>query len=79
MQDEFGVPWRLSVESITLRDAIVMSAIILAIALLDRKCKQNKWIRRIVVVTDGRNPMDTADIEHIVKEIQNQGIQIVIL
>lgn len=58
-------------------DAI--SAIILAIQMIIQQCKKLKYIRKIVLVTNGRGPMDTSMSDEIVKKVQADGINLVIL
>ncbi|KAI5304600.1 ATP-dependent DNA helicase II subunit 2 [Ascosphaera pollenicola] len=60
-------------------DGDTISAIILAIAMIEQKCKRLKYIRRIVLVTDGRSPMDTSDLDSIADKIRSEGIELVML
>jgi ATP-dependent DNA helicase 2 subunit 2 len=61
------------------RDAV--SALILAIDLIIKHCKQNKWIRKIVLVTNGLGHIDTdpENAKEIVKKINSDGIDVVVL
>lgn len=56
-----------------------ISAIILAIQMIIQQCKKLKYIRKIVLVTNGRGPMDTSMLEEIVKKIQADNIELVVL
>lgn len=56
-----------------------ISSIILAIEMIVRFCKKLKYKRRIVLVTNGKNPMDSGDLEHIVSKVKSEGIELVVL
>ena len=58
-----------------------VSALILAINMIIKHCKQLKWKRKIVLVTNGTGPIDT-DLENakeIVKKICSDDIELVVL
>jgi len=42
-------------------------------------CKKLKYQKKIVLVTNGRGPMDADDIEEITKKMNNDGIELVVL
>lgn len=58
-------------------DAI--SAIVLAIQMIIQQCKKLKYIRKIVLVTNGQGPMDTSMSEEIIKKIQSDSVDLVVL
>ncbi|KAG5922881.1 hypothetical protein E4U42_005180 [Claviceps africana] len=58
-------------------DAI--SAIVVAIDMIDTFTKKLKWIRRIVLVTDGQGEVDADDIDEIAKKMNDSNIQLTIL
>ncbi|KAG5993912.1 hypothetical protein E4U54_003252 [Claviceps lovelessii] len=58
-------------------DAI--SAIVVAIDMMDTFTKKLKWIRRIVLVTDGQGELDADDIGDIAKKMNDSNIQLTIL
>lgn len=58
-------------------DAI--SAIVVAIDMMDTFTKKLKWLRRIVLVTDGQGMMDADDIEDIARKMNDSNIQLTIL
>ncbi|KKY16807.1 putative ku family dna [Phaeomoniella chlamydospora] len=58
-------------------DAI--SAIILAVMMILKECKQLKYKRKIVLVTDGKGQMDTDSIEDITKKIQEMSMELTVL
>lgn len=56
-----------------------VSAIVVAIDLIGTFTKKLKWIRNIVLVTDGQGDMDADDIEDIAKKINDSGIKLTVL
>jgi ATP-dependent DNA helicase 2 subunit 2 len=42
-------------------------------------CKRLKYIRRIVLVTDGKGQMDPDGIDQVVKIIKDEGIELSVL
>lgn len=58
-------------------DAI--SAIVVAVDMIESFTKKQKWIRKICLVTDGRAPMDADDTNDIAKKINELGILLTIL
>lgn len=56
-----------------------VSALIIAIQMIVRQCKQLKYIRRIVLVTDAKMHMETADLSQIAKKINDDSIELVVL
>ncbi|RAH64097.1 ATP-dependent DNA helicase 2 subunit KU80 [Aspergillus aculeatinus CBS 121060] len=58
-------------------DAI--SAIVLAIQMIIIHCKKLKYKRRIVLVTDGKGPMNTDSLSEITKKIKEDNIELIIL
>ncbi|PFH57513.1 hypothetical protein XA68_14916 [Ophiocordyceps unilateralis] len=58
-------------------DAI--SAIVVAVDMIDTFTKRLKWIRKIVLITDGQGEMDADDIGDIAKKMNDSGIRLTIL
>lgn len=58
-------------------DAI--SAIVVVVDMIDTFTKKLKWIRKIVLVTDGLGEMDADDIGDIARKMNDSGIQLTIL
>lgn len=44
-----------------------------------KHCKKLKWQRKIVLVTDGRGPMDVDGISEITRKIKEDDIDLTIL
>ena len=60
-----------------LGDAI--SAIVVAIQMIEKKCRRLKYIRRIVLVTNGRGELDGDQTAEISAKIKEEGIQLTVL
>ncbi|KAL7960720.1 SPOC like C-terminal domain-containing protein [Trichoderma compactum] len=58
-------------------DAI--SAIVVAVDMIDTYTKKNKWKRQICLVTDGRGEIDPDDIDDISKKMRESGIELTVL
>ncbi|KAI9816454.1 MAG: ATP-dependent DNA helicase II subunit 2 [Pycnora praestabilis] len=58
-------------------DAI--SALVVAIQTISTYCKKLKYRRQIVLVTNGRGPMDDSDVDEITKKIRQDNMELVIL
>ncbi|KAL1959864.1 hypothetical protein VTO42DRAFT_1009 [Malbranchea cinnamomea] len=58
-------------------DAI--SSIILAIEMIIQYCKRLKYKRRIVLVTNGKSPMDPDGLDEIVNKVRSEGIELIVL
>ncbi|KAM0273442.1 hypothetical protein ACHAPA_001595 [Fusarium lateritium] len=56
-----------------------VSAIVLAIDMIDTFTKKLKWNRKIFLVTDGQGPMDADDLSDISKKMNDSNIQLTIL
>jgi len=56
-----------------------VSAIIVAIQMIERQCRKLKYTRRIVLVTDARTRMETADLGQITSKLKEEGIELVVL
>lgn len=63
----------------SLTDITAISALVVAIQMISTFCKKLKYERRIILVTNGRGAMDADDVEHIVKKIKEDNIELVIL
>ncbi|KAG8625006.1 hypothetical protein KVT40_006757 [Elsinoe batatas] len=58
-------------------DAI--SALVIAIQLIEAHCKALKYIRRIILITNGMSPMDADDLADITGKIKSEQMELVIL
>lgn len=58
-------------------DAI--SAIVLAVDMMDIFTKKLKWVRKIVLITDGQGAIDGDDLSDISKKINESNIQLTVL
>jgi ATP-dependent DNA helicase 2 subunit 2 len=58
-------------------DAI--SAIVIAIDMIAKFTKKLKYIRKIVLMTNARGPMDTDDIEEVAKKLNEDNIELVVV
>lgn len=58
-------------------DAI--SAIVVAVDMIDTFTKKLKWTRKIYLVTDGMGPMDSDDISEIAGKMNDSNIQLTVL
>jgi ATP-dependent DNA helicase 2 subunit 2 len=68
---------RIRVNKTDVGDAI--SAIIIAIDLMEKFTKKLKYLRKIVLVTNGTGHMDADDIDEVAKKLNEDGIELVIL
>lgn len=58
-------------------DAI--SAIVIAVDMIDTFTKKLKWNRKIVLVTDGQGPIDGDDLSDISKKMNDSNIELTVL
>ncbi|RSL41737.1 hypothetical protein CEP53_012583 [Fusarium sp. AF-6] len=58
-------------------DAI--SAIVVAVDMMDTFTKKLKWNRKIILITDGQGPMDADDLSDISKKMNDSNIQLTVL
>ncbi|CAM1505423.1 Fc.00g110600.m01.CDS01 [Cosmosporella sp. VM-42] len=56
-----------------------VSAIVVAVEMMDSFTKKLKWNRKIVLVTDGLGPIDADGIDHISKKMNDSNIQLTVL
>ncbi|KAF9774795.1 hypothetical protein IL306_007169 [Fusarium sp. DS 682] len=56
-----------------------VSAIVLAVDMIDTFTKKLKWTRRIFLITDGQGPMDADDLSDISKKMNDSNIQLTVL
>ncbi|KAI1126669.1 Ku70/Ku80 N-terminal alpha/beta domain-containing protein [Nemania abortiva] len=56
-----------------------ISAIVLAIEMIEKFTKKLKYNRKIILVTDGEAPIDNSDIDDISEKIKRCGIQLIVL
>ena len=67
----------LTISATNSGDAV--SAIIVAIQMIERQCRKLKYTRRIVLVTDARTRMETADLGQITSKLKEDDIELVVL
>lgn len=60
-------------------DGDAISALILAIDLIDKHCKKLKWKKRLILVTNGLGDIDEDDVEQIASKIREDGIELFVL
>ncbi|KAI0552960.1 Ku70/Ku80 N-terminal alpha/beta domain-containing protein [Xylaria curta] len=56
-----------------------ISAIVLAIEMIEKLTKKLKYNRKIILVTDGEAPMDRSDIDDIAEKLKRSAIQLIVL
>ena len=56
-----------------------ISALVIAIQMITKHCKKLKYKRKIVLVTDGRGPMDADDVSQITAKIKSDEIELVVM
>lgn len=56
-----------------------ISAIVVAIEMIEKFTKKLKYNRKIILVTDGEAPMDSSDIDDIAEKAKSSGIQLTVL
>ncbi|EPS42858.1 hypothetical protein H072_3235 [Dactylellina haptotyla CBS 200.50] len=56
-----------------------ISALVVAIDIIEKYCKKLKYIRNIVLLTNGTGNFDFEGIDDIVKQIKDQGINLTVL
>lgn len=56
-----------------------ISAIVVAIEMIEKLTKKLKYNRRVILVTDGEAPMDSSDINDISEKMKRSGIQLTVL
>lgn len=56
-----------------------ISAIVIAIQMITKYTKKLKYRRKIVLVTDGRGPLDADGVSEITKKIKQDAMELVIL
>ncbi|PKK48560.1 hypothetical protein CI102_6263 [Trichoderma harzianum] len=61
------------------KDGDAISAIVVAVDMIDTYTKKNKWKRQICLVTDGRGEIDPDDIDDISKKMRESGIELTVL
>ncbi len=58
---------------------LVISAIVIAIQMISAVCKKLKYRRKIVLVTNGRSPLDPDNLKEITSKIREDNIDLVLL
>ncbi|KAI1755429.1 Ku70/Ku80 N-terminal alpha/beta domain-containing protein [Xylaria castorea] len=56
-----------------------ISAIVLAIEMIEKLTKKLKYNRRVILITDGEASMDSSDISDIAEKMKGSGIQLTVL
>ncbi|KAM0286283.1 hypothetical protein ACHAQH_001013 [Verticillium albo-atrum] len=56
-----------------------VSAIVIAVDMMEKYTKKLKYARKIYLITDGTGPIDGDDFEDITKKINQDGIELIIL
>jgi ATP-dependent DNA helicase 2 subunit 2 len=56
-----------------------VSAVVVAVAMIEEFTKRNKWIRRIFLVTDGEAAVDSDDMAEIARKMNDIGVQLNVL
>lgn len=57
----------------------LISALVVAIEMMERHTRKLKYIRKIVLVTDGSRNMDADDVEQIATKLLDDGIELTVL
>lgn len=60
-------------------DGDAISAIVIAVDMIDTFTKKNKWKRQIFLVTDGKGEIDPDDIDDIARKIRDSTIELTVL
>ena len=56
-----------------------ISSIILAVEMIVQYCRKLKYKKRIILVTNGRSPMDSDGLDAIVSKLQSENIELIVL
>lgn len=56
-----------------------VSAIVIAVDMMEKYTKALKYARKIYLITDGTGPIDGDDFEDITKKINHDGIELIVL
>ncbi|KAL7785521.1 hypothetical protein V8C37DRAFT_412904 [Trichoderma ceciliae] len=60
-------------------DGDAISAIVIAVDMIDNYTKKNKWKRQIYLITDGRGEIDPDDIGDIARKTRDSNIELTVL
>ena len=55
-----------------------VSAVVLAVDMIEKHCRHNQWIKKIILVTDGKGPIDD-DLGDIPNKIKKDNIELSVL
>jgi ATP-dependent DNA helicase 2 subunit 2 len=72
-----GLQERITANETEAGDAI--SAIVIAIDMITKFTKKLKYIRKIVLMTNARGPLDADDIEEVARKLNEDNIELVIV
>lgn len=72
-------PLRTCVVPSSTESGDAISAIVVAVDMIETFTKKLKWIRKVVLVTDGQGVLDADDIGDITMKMNDSGIQLTIL
>lgn len=61
------------------RSGDAISAIVVAVDMIDTFTKKLKWVRKIYLITDGQGAMDADDVADIAKKMNDSNIQLTVL
>ncbi|KAH8894770.1 SPOC domain-like protein [Thozetella sp. PMI_491] len=56
-----------------------VSAIVTALMMIQKYCKKLKYNRKIVLVTDGREPIDADAVEEVSQKINEEGVELTVI
>ena len=77
MSDLRRLPQELKVSNIANIDAV--SAIVIAIDMITKHCKKLKFVKRIIMTTNGGGQIDEDDLDPIAQQITDNDIQLIVL
>ncbi|TKA69171.1 hypothetical protein B0A49_04616 [Cryomyces minteri] len=60
-------------------DGDAISAIVIAIQMIDNHCKKLQYSKRIILVTNGRSVMDDEDVPQIASKLKEDNIELIII
>lgn len=69
----------VSLHSVSLLIDIALSAVIVGIQMISTKCEGKKFIKKIVLVTDGKGNMDSEGVTDIGEKLREDNIELVLV
>src|SRR5271169_3949182 len=70
--------WYISISGKRLMK-LAMSALVVGLDLLMRYCKKLKYVKNIILITDGLSKVDWTDSEDIIQQINQENINLSVL